>query len=403
MSDASASELSPEMQVLTTCARSKLSSERAQQLDHLLDGSLDWAAVVISAARHGVSALLVHHLRQQGWMSRVDEAQRTALERAHAASRVLAMRQRAEALRVVGVLAEAGIDVALLKGLALREWVYPHPELRVSGDIDVLVRKHDATRARNLLVARGFSVLECHTRRADRWEIHMPPMQSPSGQVQLELHWNIIYPPATVDPADLWAKAEDREIDGLTVWGLAPVHQVLHLCSHAAVNRYGTGLRHLVDILEAVHRYRDRIGGEDLLRWARRWNVRRRAFLTLLTARDLLGGDQLDPLVEALRPRWCPPGVMAEARRTVVELDSGEEARPMSPLVALTSRAGWARLLPRLSPRRFADTRGVSPHSPRVVWMMLCHMCHAGWRFARALIKDRHLHAGASMEWWLKS
>ena len=53
---------------------------------------------------------------------------------------------------------DARLDLLVLKGAALAETVYPRPSLRRFGDLDVLVRRADAARARTLLEALGYIV-----------------------------------------------------------------------------------------------------------------------------------------------------------------------------------------------------------------------------------------------------
>jgi hypothetical protein len=402
MSGFSVEELPLELQLLLACGRTRLSGSDLERVERLTSRPLDWSAAVAGAGRHGISALLYHHVSSHGWTDRVAERERQALSRAHAASRLLAMRQRTECLRVVRELAAADIEVALLKGVALREWVYPHPELRVSGDIDLLVRVDDAERAQHALVEAGFVGEGRVGHLSQRWQIHMVPMQRKPDQVQLELHWNIIYPPATVAPTELWSHAVGRQLDGLPVWGLCPVHQMIHLCSHAAVNRYGTGLRHLVDLVETARCYQGQIDGAELLEWARRWGVERRVFLSLQTARDLLQAPELEPLVAAVRPRRCPKSVIGEARRSVIELGSGATPRPMLPFVSLTTRPGRARLLSQLTPAWVAKKTGLTWRSPRFLWLMVSRPFLGAWRLLRGAVTSRRARANAALEWWLQ-
>lgn len=75
-------------------------------------------------------------------------------ERQHAAERAVAIESRAAA--TISTLNEAGIATRVLKGLAVGHLDYERPELRPTGDIDVLVEGSSIGEADRLLSTHGF-------------------------------------------------------------------------------------------------------------------------------------------------------------------------------------------------------------------------------------------------------
>src|SRR5690606_13500395 len=80
-----------------------------------------------------------------------------------AQSRGLAMAelaQRGMLVRILATLEASGIEVLVLKGAALRAWLYPLPWLRESSDLDLLFRgRAQALAAADVLAPLGFAAV----------------------------------------------------------------------------------------------------------------------------------------------------------------------------------------------------------------------------------------------------
>jgi hypothetical protein len=148
----------------------------------------------------------------------------------------LASRQEAEAVRVLGALVAAGVEVVLLKGGDLRFRVYPDPATRPMADLDILVPPEQEGRARAVLEAFGYRCLEPEPRggfferfgHAEGWQ---PPG---GGSLFVDLHREIRegfgyyrLPYAVVQP-----RLEEVMFQNLTLKVLAPEHLLIHLCLH---------------------------------------------------------------------------------------------------------------------------------------------------------------------------
>lgn len=97
---------------------------------------------------------------------------------------------RAEARRWLGLIDAAGIELLPLKGFATGLAVYPDPELRGLGDVDLLLRARDLPRLAGWLRDHGFAF------RASQGEpiwghsgdASFDPCVAPDGQVAFDLH-----------------------------------------------------------------------------------------------------------------------------------------------------------------------------------------------------------------------
>lgn len=151
---------------------------------------------------------------------------------------------------LIGLLREADIPVALLKGTATSAY-YPVPELRKSGDVDLyLLKEGDLPKTRALFLAHGMTVKE------EQHSLHHLVMQTAEGIV-VELH-TLIAEPFDNTAMNIYlekcrelfaAHTEEKEIMGVTLpvlTGACHAYELLlHMLQHFL--RAGFGLKLLCD------------------------------------------------------------------------------------------------------------------------------------------------------------
>jgi hypothetical protein len=129
--------------------------------------------------------------------------------------------------RALQALNDAGIRTMLLKGAALAVAHYHDPGLRPMDDIDVLVPATDARRARDVLLADGWSAAA----GADHPGTHAWSLVDDNGW-SLDLHRWSLYHSASDDV--FWASAVEIELLGVPTRALCPADQLLHVAAHGA-------------------------------------------------------------------------------------------------------------------------------------------------------------------------
>lgn len=136
-------------------------------------------------------------------------------------------------------LAEAGIPVVILKGSSVARY-YPQPELRVLGDIDLLVREEDLERAAELLQQHGYAVHESD---------HDFHVGLSCRGVYVELHYGVTgFPdsPGGCEAREYAARFLDEIHYGVVADYTFPVlseaNQALSLLLHMIRHMFSTGL-----------------------------------------------------------------------------------------------------------------------------------------------------------------
>jgi hypothetical protein len=161
-------------------------------------------------------------------------------------SRFLLQRQ----LGAVRMLRDAGIRFVCLKGFALAHLLYPRPELRIVGDVDLLLNRAELRKATAALAAAGFKAMPIPNRFGFISDSSFLPLVSEDGQVALDLHLAPDAWPAgrALTAEAVFARAARFRAGDLELLGPAPEHAFFLLVTNTAKDRFGPeGVRKLVD------------------------------------------------------------------------------------------------------------------------------------------------------------
>ena len=118
--------------------------------------SVDWNKLVASANDHVVTALLYPGIKLI-----LDDSSEVFNHVQKHAVRSFARRDRVAVIQqeIVGIFSASDIPCAVLKGTAI-ECSYPYPELRLPGDIDILISEKQMQNAAELLTQAGYLHVE---------------------------------------------------------------------------------------------------------------------------------------------------------------------------------------------------------------------------------------------------
>ena len=282
--------------ILVTAAHPVLSPRREAQLTALLEGAVNWPALMERALRHGIAPILYGHLRAMPTVAVRRDVTETlgALARACVASN---LRLRHELGRLLSGFARAGIAVMPLKGPVLADQLYPTPSLRPSSDLDVLVRAVDAAAAEQILEALEY------TRRPEEEQGGDYHTIFTARGVDLELHHDLGERHASrLNVGAIWSSATTASWQGHSIWCMSLSDQLVYLAFHAAKDGLAS-LRALVDIALLVDRHRDVLPWTALGSRLRDAHLAPVVYLALSETRALLGAPVPDEFLDAIRPR----------------------------------------------------------------------------------------------------
>jgi hypothetical protein len=286
----------PEHELLLCCVGPVDSRELANRVRHLASNDLDWDYLFRLARRHAVVSLVFNRLQ----LSAADVVPANHLLKfrqyfqENAARNVLLT---AELCRLIRVLADLGIEAIPYKGPALAEFAYGNQAFRRYVDLDLMVRKDDASKAMDVLLGQDYelSIGEEQRQLLLRTQ-HNVQFRREQKRLIVELHWEVashLFAEA-VTAEDLWRSLITIELNGHKVKTLAPEDLVFSLCVHGSRHLW-EGLLWICDVGWIVSRHQ--LDWESLLERSRSTNSERMFLLGLNLAKELLS-IQLPSIIE---------------------------------------------------------------------------------------------------------
>ncbi len=220
---------------------------------------VDWTFTLTEADRHVVTALLFPTMMQLPGVP--DDALGSACNAAMSTSQSLEVMLEHQR-KLLDLLEQHNIPCVILKGMSVAR-MYPHPELRAPGDIDILVDEENINEVGRLMLADGFALSHdqekhvCYDKGNLSVEVHRKVARYPDNE---KGHYTKEYMRSAPN------RAVQATLNGVSFPVLPDVDQLISLLLHMAehLSDSGIGLRQLCDWAVAVHAMRSEIGEEQL-------------------------------------------------------------------------------------------------------------------------------------------
>src|SRR5262245_23133689 len=273
------------LELLLLSSRLSVSVDIADRIKVLLRERIDWGYMIDTAHEHRVLPLLYRTLASIKGLA-VPPERLNQLQRLFQLNARRNLFLAGELLQVLDLLAAHHIPVIPYKGPVLATLVYGDLAFRQISDLDVIVPIEEVSRAKELLICRGYRPeREIGLDEILRTEKDLTLLWDERG-INFELHWGITSErdPIQIEPSRLWEQLKNAPFSRTTVLWPQTEDLLLILCIHGAKHRWAR-LGWLCDIAEMT-----RVEG---MNWTRALDNastlggRRILLLGLLLARDL--------------------------------------------------------------------------------------------------------------------
>ncbi len=304
-------DLPPEIEVMLRCARPQIAADDVSRVRALLAGPVEWGAVITAAVSQDVLSLVYRNLTTVCGETIPDEIRR-ALDR-YVERNARRNAGLARDLAAVFQLLEARAIPALpFKGCVLAAAAYGDPALREFHDLDFLIDRSDALRAKDALIEAGYRLdtgVKLNGFPAHGYEYRF--IRNRDG-LTVEVCWRITlrHSFASLD-LDRLHGGGALPLAGVVVPTLGPEEQVLLVCVHGSKHVWGL-LRWVCDVAALVHRYPE-MDWDRVQQQASQVGCWRAVALGLRLAHGLLGASLPAPILGTIARE---PGI-AQAERMV--------------------------------------------------------------------------------------
>lgn len=279
-----------EIEMLLCGSRTHPTSQNTGHLQELLRKELDWDWLVETAVEHKVIPLFYQNLKTAA----PEKVPPDVLSQIRGYVQIITRRNlflTGELLALLRIFEKNKILAVPLKGAALAADAYHDLGLRHFNDLDLLVRKKDVLKSKEILRSAGYKpALELSGVRETLWlqTKHECGFNHPRKAVYLDLHWRFLpkYFVLSEETEPLWDCLNSVSIAGREVRILSPEHQLLFLCSHGARHCWEQ-LSLICDLAALLQSHRE-INWEETIRKAGRIRIKRMLLMGLLLTHNLL-------------------------------------------------------------------------------------------------------------------
>lgn len=265
----------------------------------LLEGSVDWPAVLQLADHHRTTELLYRNLLKiDSSVELVPAPVLASLQKNSGKNIHKSLFLAREVIRIVDCLNNHGIDALPYKGIVMSEVYYGDLSLRLAGDMDFFIRRRDVARVKTLVRDLGYTLRVEIPELAEEDYIasgYECTFDSPAGKNLLELQWALLprFYAVDFDMDGLFVRAVDVSVAGYGVKTPCAEDLLLLLSVHAAKHVWGR-LIWLRDIAQVLRR--ENLNRNNVLAQARELGIERILHLTLLLAKRLVEAEIPEPV-----------------------------------------------------------------------------------------------------------
>jgi hypothetical protein len=164
------------------------------------------------------------------------------------------------------------IKSVILKGLALENTLYGNAGLRQMSDIDILIRRDECLKAREILIGLGYESLPVksvfHKSIIIYFGKHLPSLIKKGTSI--EIHHELFSRKFNSLTQSLFDTSYEAEINGEKTWFPKPMIFFLYLVSHLARHESNneSQLRLYADLVLLLEKYNEEIITDELLKYA---------------------------------------------------------------------------------------------------------------------------------------
>lgn len=279
-----------EHELLLCAARVRVDDETAVRIESLVRQPLDWDYLLRLARRHAVLALFYKQLAATA-AHEVPVAYLNVLREQFRKNAARNLYLTGELGRILQLFDAHGIAAVPYKGPALAVAAYGNLSLRRFVDLDIMTRKDDVLRARELLLSLGYKPQPALTDAQQRVLLrtqHNLQFTREDNRLIVELHWEVATSKfaSALHAEELWKRLATVRLNNAEVQSLSPEDLLLSLCVHGSKHLWER-LAWVCDVAELVNSHPS-LDWHWVLRQARGAGTERMLYLGLRLAHELL-------------------------------------------------------------------------------------------------------------------
>ncbi|MDQ3633888.1 MAG: nucleotidyltransferase family protein [Acidobacteriota bacterium] len=224
-----------ENQLILNLSREDLAID---EINSLLEQSINWDYLIETASKHCVIPLVFKNLNDY-FSDKIPQNILVEMQSQYKDISTYNFMLSAQVIGIINALRQNDLDILTYKGMTLAQLAYKDISLRQFGDIDVLIRKEDFPKVKDILINMGckpaWEVTEKQERATLKYYYEYPFIYGETSTL-VEVHWKFIEPFFAFDYATekVWERTQTVEICSNDVPTLASEDYLIVLSSHGS-------------------------------------------------------------------------------------------------------------------------------------------------------------------------
>lgn len=309
-------KLPDEHKLIFLCARLRLNDSAQKEIREILSHPLDWNKIIEISTRHEIMPFLYYNLNKLGLRNIIPADSCRVLKNSYFINLNRNIRFYKELSSILEATNNARIDVILLKGIHLIEFIYNNPALRIMADIDILAKEGELIKLKTILSQLGYQEIlkPFSPGYIQKYQITFGFTKSipPDLSLYLDLHRKLIPArPYKINLPQLWERAQERFLDGQKAVFLSSEDTLLFLALHLRGHmRQPLLLKSICDIAELLNLYSDILDWGYLQAMARKNRVVNNIYFALYISQELLEAPVPNEILNKFKPGWLKAGLI---------------------------------------------------------------------------------------------
>lgn len=318
----------------------RIDNQVPEHIRTIFHAGLDWQAVKNLALKHGIIPLLYHRLTRLPGISTPSEIE-DMFRQHYQVNMFHNLKAAHQLLWLLKIFSHKGIRAIPIKGVVLAQQAYTIPNLRQSGDIDILIHPTDLEKAIRVIEAAGYKSNRPFSKNERASLVHSI-MRSESfsaeNRISIDLHWRISDIFSSYPASEQFLKTTNRiSFFGEEVPALSHEDTLILISAHS-MKHFWHELRYIVDTIQLIHN-NPAIDIETTMLTAAKLRCHRLLCISLNIA-NIMGGIEYSPRVRSILRK--DPVSQNIARDICRFHQSGENPGPLTrTLLMARSRERW--------------------------------------------------------------
>ncbi|WGV27042.1 nucleotidyltransferase domain-containing protein [Halotia branconii] len=306
--------ISPEIELLLCCARTHINDKDSENIKRLIQENINWKYLIEIADWHRVLPLLFLNLNKT-CSQLVPTDVLNYLRQSYYNNTQRNLFKASKLVKVLNIFAENKIPVITFKGLVLAATIYGDIACRAFSDLDILVRRQDFIKTKEILILHGFepyvdsneqeaNYLKSLTNEEEEaylrshWELHL---NNPQEKITLDVHQGILSKQFsfTHNTEDwIWEDTKYISFVDRNILSFSAENLIIILCSQGGKDCW-LWLNRICDLAEAIRVYPE-VNWDKIWERTTKLRMRRMLLLGLALAHELLNAELPETIIDKI-------------------------------------------------------------------------------------------------------